>query len=125
MEMTKPQIKEMTDDELQSHRKNLPKYKNNMTEEQLEFADAIYTEQLRRYKEKIKEHNKAATEATGLKRGDRVKRLQASLFGLATVEYFGKVIYDKRGRLTIRTTQCDGAGRKTFPINKGWKKIEN
>ena len=96
-----------------------------MTEEQLTESDALYAEQLRRYKKKIKEYNKAATKATGLKHGDKVKRLQANLFGLTTVEYFGKVIYDKNGRLVIRIKMCDGSGRKTFPINKGWKKIEN
>lgn len=114
--------KRITDAEIKSRRENLPKYKNDMTPEQLALAGALYAEQLKRYKKKIKEYNKAAIAATGLEHGDKVTRLQVGLFGMGCAEYFGKVIYDKRGRLAIRTTQCDGSGRKTFPLNKGWKK---
>ena len=121
------ELKKLTDIELESHRENLPRYKNDMTEEQLTESDALYAEQTRRYKKKIKEYNKAATAATELEHGDKVTRLQVGLFGMGCAEYFGKVIYDKRGRLAIRTKQCDGSGRKTFPLNKGWKKeyVEN
>jgi len=117
-------LESLSDAELKARRNDLPKYKNDMNLVQRSIADAIYLEQLRRYKGKVAEYNKKATEATGLKHGDKVSRFQTAAFGTGGEEYTGKVIYDKNGRLAIRTDRPDGTGRKTFPINKGWEKIK-
>ena len=121
-------IENLTDEEITERRLALPKYKNDMTVEQSAESSALYAEQRRRYKERIKatatEYNKAATGATGLKHGDKVEFYVPGLFGAMGLseKYQGKVIYDKKGRLSIRTTFADGSGRKTFSINKAWKK---
>jgi hypothetical protein len=119
----KTEIEQMTDRELTYHREKLPKYKNDMSAEQLTRSEELYAEQLKRYQAKVAEHNAAATKATGLKHGDRVERFQASCFGMGGETYTGKVIYNRFGRLVIRTDRPDGSGKKTFPINKGWSKI--
>lgn len=116
-------IKNMTNEQLNVYRNKLPKYKNYMTNEQLIEADAIYLEQLKRYKKKVKEYNEAAMKATGLKHGDNVERFQLDAFGMGGESYTGRVLYDRNGRLIIRTKRCDGAGRRTFPLNKGWTKV--
>lgn len=119
----KTKIEKMTDSQLEAERRDLPKYQNDMTTDQRDKAFAIYAEQLKRYKAKVAEYNATATKETGLKHGDKVSRFQPGLFGTGGEEYIGKVIFDRNGRLAIRTKKCDGSGRKTFKINKGWKKI--
>jgi len=113
----------MTDEELQTARNNLPKYKNEMTPEQIKIADNIYNEQLKRYKTNVTEYNKEAEKATSLKHGDKVSKVVSGL-GIGAEEYTGKIIYDKNGRLAVKTDIPDGAGKKIFPIDKRWKKIE-
>jgi hypothetical protein len=121
--MPEKTLAKMADEELQVTRNNLPKYKNDMTSEQVKIADDIYKEQLKRYKNKVTEYNKEAEKATGLKHGDKVSKTMPGL-GIGVEEYTGKIIYDKNGRLAIKTNMPDGSGRKIFPINKGWTKIE-
>ena len=119
-------LKTMTDKELTHHRNKLPNYKNYMTNDELEFADAIHREQMKRYNKKIEAFNLAAMGATGLKWGDKVERFVISAFGCGCggENYIGKVIHNRFGRLVIRTKRPDGSGKKTFPINKAWTKIQ-
>ena len=115
-------IQTMTDAELAAARAGLPAYRNDMTAGQEADTERLYAEQLRRYKESVAAYNTEAEQATGLHHGDRVSYGALGFGGLTMDTHYGKVIYDRNGRLAIRTSHADGSGRKTFPIHTGWKK---
>ncbi|MDO9548158.1 MAG: LPD38 domain-containing protein [Candidatus Marinimicrobia bacterium] len=113
----------LSDEELKARREALPKYKNDMTPEQITEGDALYAEQHKRFKVTVEEYNKAATEKTGLKHGDEVEYPAQGLGGLGAETYRGKVVYDKNGYLSVKTNVPDGSGKKIHGINIGWKKV--
>lgn len=117
-------LTELTDVELQAKRDALPKYKNNMTPEQLAENDAVYQEQMRRYKAVVADYNARAEEVTGLKPGDRVSYVAPNIFGIGTETYAGTVIFDRTGRLAVKLDHAEGSGRKVVRIHKGFKQIE-
>ena len=110
----------MSDQQLADLRASYPKYTNACTPEQLAEVQAIYQEQIRRYKVGVSEYNRQATEATGLRHGDRVTATFPGAF-MSRATYTGKVIHDKNGRLVVRLDYPDGSGRKTTPISKAWQ----
>ncbi len=111
----------LSDAELKERRDALPKYKNDMTPEQIADGDAIYAEQNKRFKATVDKYNTDAMEKTGLKHGDEVT-YTAQGFGMPET-YRGKVVYDKNGYLSVKTNIPDGSGRKIHGINIGWKKV--
>ena len=111
----------LTDQELADIRASLPKYTNDQTPIQAETDQLAYTEQMRRHKAAIADYNQCAIEATGLHHGDRVEATLPGMF-MSSHYYTGKVIYNRSGKLVVRTDRPDGAGRKFTPISKAWKK---
>lgn len=110
---------ELSNQQLKDVRASLPKYLNNCTPEQAITHQEVYAEQIRRYKAEVADYNRRATEATGLKHGDKVEATFASAF-MSTCTFTGKVVYDKNGRLAIKTDRPNDAGRRITPINKAW-----
>ena len=108
-----------SDRQLADIRASLPKYANDCTPEQTAISQEVYAEQVRRYKAKVADYNRRATEATGLKHGDKVEATFASAF-MSTCNFTGKVVYDRNGKLAVKTDRPDDAGRKITNISKAW-----
>ncbi len=119
---TQVDLSSLSDEELQKIWDSLPKHPNGSVIKSKE-SDAIHQEMMKRYKAEVAKYNAEAEKETGLKHGDRVVKTVVNAFGTGTEEFTGKVVYDKNGRLSVKTDKPDGSGRKMFPIDKGWKKV--
>ena len=100
----------LSDSELQTLRNELPKYKNEMTSDQIQLADALYKEGLLRHHKKLDERNDQILAETGLQIGDHVRTVAVNmLFGP------GETIY---GRVVL--TRSVG-GSVAVKIAKPWR----
>jgi len=109
-----------TDQELTNIRSSMPKHTNDCTPEQMAIDKAVYAEQIRRYRAEAADYNQRATEVTGLKHGDAVEATFQGAF-MSLDSYTGKVVYNRGGRLCVKTDRADDTGRKQTPISKAWK----
>jgi len=115
-----------SDAELADIRAALPKYANDCTPEQAATDREVYAEQMRRYRA-VKEaaaadYNRQAIEATGLRHGDQVEATFAGAF-FSLDSFTGKVVYNRHGKLAVKTDRPDDTGRKMTPISRAWKRI--
>jgi hypothetical protein len=119
MKMTKYQG--YTDDELVEIRKSMPKYLNDMTEDQKEISLAVYAEQKARFDarkaEAFADYNRQV-EAAGYKVGDRVSYFARSIIGFGGMVVKGTVGKRKKYHVVL---DCEFNGKKTAHLTNAWR----
>jgi hypothetical protein len=112
-----------TDAELIEIRKSMPKYLNNMTEDQKAISQAVYAEQKKRFDEKKTEsftvYNQEV-EKGGYKTGDRVSFFARSMIGFGGMTVTGTVGKRKKYYVSL---DCPMNGKKTAHLTNAWKHI--
>lgn len=111
-----------TDQELTDIRKGMPKYLNDMTPAQHAVSHAVYTEQKRRYDEKIAferaEYN-LEVEKHGFRVGDRVSYFARSMLGIGGISIKGTV--GKRKQYYVKLDHAYN-GKKSAHLTSAWHK---
>ena len=113
----------MTDQELVDIRKAMPKYLNDMTEEQRITSHEVYAEQKRRFDaEKIKSYAvyNRKVEAAGYKVGDKVSYFARSMIGFEGITITGKVAKRKKYYVAL---DMEVNGKKSAHLTNTWKHI--
>ena len=112
-----------TDTELIEIRKSMPKYLNDMTEDQQAISRAVYAEQKTRYDAKKTEsftvYNQDV-EKGGYKIGDRVSYFARSMIGFGGMVVTGTVGKRKKYHVVL---DCTMNGKKTAHLTNAWKHI--
>lgn len=113
----------MTDEQLREIRAAMPKYLNDMTEDQKAISHAVYAEQKRRFDsrkdESYRDYNREV-ESAGYKIGDRVSYFCRSMIGFGGMEVKGTVGKHKKYYVALDVPMN---GKKTAHLTKGWKRI--
>ena len=112
-----------TDEELTEIRKSMPKYLNDMTEDQKAISHAVYVEQKKRF-----DANRADSYAVynqevekgGYKVGDRVSYFCRSMLGFGGFSVTGTV--KKRKKFYVALDHPFD-GKKSAHLTNGWKHI--
>jgi hypothetical protein len=114
-------IQAMTDDELRNVRTNMPKYLNDMTDEQKELSRTVYAEQKKRYdvnlEKEYREYNDQVEKA-GYKIGDKVSYFARLMLGIGGVVVKGTVA--KRKKYYVKL-DVEFNGKKTAHLTNAWK----
>lgn len=112
-----------TDDELTEIRKFIPKYLNDMTEDQKAISNAVYAEQKKRFDAKKAEgfadYNQQV-EKGGYKIGDRVSFFARSMIGFGGMVITGTV--GKRKKFYVALDHPMN-GKKSTHLTNAWKHI--
>ena len=111
----------MTDAELDGIRKSMPKYLNDMTEEQQAITHAVYAEQKKRFDAKTAENYQAynkQVEAAGYQIGDRVSYFARSMLGFGGIYINGTVKKRKKFYVALDRPMD---GKKTAHLTNAWK----
>lgn len=113
---------EMTSEQLTNIKKSMPKYLNDMTEEQKATSHAVYAEQKRRFDAKQAEDvagYNAEVEKAGYKVGDKVSYFARSMMGFGGILITGEVAKRKKYYVALAVPFN---GKKSAHLTNAWKK---